>query len=195
MKKILFLFVLLTTLAFGKVNDTLSLFTPEEIEKIDQQIEKIQDERDVTIYVNTYSDEEGFVIDKAQKVIALNIIRLEDGNPRVELKFSKDMELDEDTQNIIEDLLNLNEKSIAENKNSEYVSEMLIGVDSLLENIKIEEPIVVEQELAKEKKAGFFLIMGLAFLVIFGIIIRVLMIKYNRSFKEEIDIISGEKEE
>ncbi|WP_410207374.1 hypothetical protein [Fusobacterium sp.] len=195
MKKILFLFILLTTLAFGKVNDTLSLFTPEEIEKIDQQIEKIQDERDVTIYVNTYSDEEGFVIDKAQKVIALNIIRLEDGNPRVELKFSKDMELDEDTQNIIEDLLNLNEKSIAENKNSEYVSEMLIGVDSLLENIKIEEPIVVEQELVKEKKAGFFLIMGLAFLVIFGIIIRVLMIKYNRSFKEEIDIISGEKEE
>lgn len=195
MKKILFLFILLTTLAFGKVNDTLSLFTPEEIEKIDQQIEKIQDERDVTIYVNTYSDEEGFVIDKAQKVIALNIIRLEDGNPRVELKFSKDMELDEDTQNIIEDLLNLNEKSIAENKNSEYVSEMLIGVDSLLQNIKIEEPIVVEQELVKEKKAGFFLIMGLAFLVIFGIIIRVLMIKYNRSFKEEIDIISGEKEE
>lgn len=195
MKKILFLFILLTTLAFGKVNDTLSLFTPEEIEKIDQQIEKIQDERDITIYVNTYSDEEGFVIDKAQKVIALNIIRLEDGNPRVELKFSKDMELDEDTQNIIEDLLNLNEKSIAENKNSEYVSEMLIGVDSLLENIKIEEPIVVEQELVKEKKAGFFLIMGLAFLVIFGIIIRVLMIKYNRSFKEEIDIISGEKEE
>lgn len=194
MKKILFLFILLTTLAFGKVNDTLDLFTPEEIQNIDKQIEEIQDKRKVTIYVNTYSSDEGFVIDKAQKVIALNIIRLEDGNPRVELKFSKDMELDDETQNSIEDMLNLNEKSISENKNSEYVSEMLIGIDSLLENIKIEEPIVVEQEIVNEKKAGFFLIMGLAFLVIFGIIIRVLMIKYNKSFKEEIDIISGDKE-
>ena len=136
------------------------------------------------------SGDEGFVIDKAQKVVVLNIIKMEDGNPKVELKFSKDMELDDDTQSGIDDLLNLNEKSISENKNAEYVNEMLIGVDSLMENIKIEEPIVVEQELVTEKKVGFFIGMGLAFLIIFGIIVRVLMMKYKKSFKEEMDIIS-----
>ena len=190
MKKILFLFVLLATFAFGKVNDTLSLFTADQLKRINEQIDEIQDKRGITVYVNTYSGDEGFVIDKAQKVVVLNIIKMEDGNPKVELKFSKDMELDDDTQSGIDDLLNLNEKSISENKNAEYVNEMLIGVDSLMENIKIEEPIVVEQELVTEKKVGFFIGMGLAFLIIFGIIVRVLMMKYKKSFKEEMDIIS-----
>ncbi|WP_101474562.1 MULTISPECIES: hypothetical protein [Fusobacterium] len=190
MKKILFLFVLLATFAFGKVNDTLSLFTADQLKSINEQIDEIQDKRGITVYVNTYSGDEGFVIDKAQKVVVLNIIKMEDGNPKVELKFSKDMELDDDTQSGIDDLLNLNEKSISENKNAEYVNEMLIGVDSLMENIKIEEPIVVEQELVTEKKVGFFIGMGLAFLIIFGIIVRVLMMKYKKSFKEEMDIIS-----
>lgn len=190
MKKILFLFVLLATFAFGKVNDTLSLFTADQLKSINEQIDEIQDKRGITVYVNTYSGDEGFVIDKAQKVVVLNIIKMEDGNPKVELKFSKDMELDDDTQSGIDDLLNLNEKSISENKNAEYVNEMLIGVDSLMENIKIEEPIVVEQKLVTEKKVGFFIGMGLAFLIIFGIIVRVLMMKYKKSFKEEMDIIS-----
>ncbi|QNM15013.1 hypothetical protein [Fusobacterium hominis] len=190
MKKILFLFVLLATFAFGKVNDTLSLFTADQLKSINEQIDEIQDKRGISVYVNTYSGDEGFVIDKAQKVVVLNIIKMEDGNPKVELKFSKDMELDDDTQSGIDDLLNLNEKSISENKNAEYVNEMLIGVDSLMENIKIEEPIVVEQELVTEKKVGFFIGMGLAFLIIFGIIVRVLMMKYKKSFKEEMDIIS-----
>ena len=70
------------------------------------------------------------------------------------------------------------------------IRDRLIGVDSLMENIKIEEPIVVEQELVTEKKVGFFIGMGLAFLIIFGIIVRVLMMKYKKSFKEEMDIIS-----
>lgn len=195
MKRILFLFLLITTLAFGKINDTLSLLTDEQKVQLDTQIEKIEDERNISVYVNTYSADEGFVIDKVQKVVVLNYIKGEDGNPKIEVKFSKDMEIDEDTQSAVEDLLNENEKSIVEGKNAEYISEMLIGIDSLLENIKIEEPIVVDQELVNEKKIGFFIGMGLAFLIIFGIIIRVLMVKYNRTFKEEIDIISGNHKE
>ena len=166
MKKILFLFVLLATFAFGKVNDTLSLFTADQLKSINEQIDEIQDKRGISVYVNTYSGDEGFVIDKAQKVVVLNIIKMEDGNPKVELKFSKDMELDDDTQSGIDDLLNLNEKSISENKNAEYVNEMLIGVDSLMENIKIEEPIVVEQELVTEKSRFFLLEWGLLLIIL-----------------------------
>ena len=73
MKKILFLFVLLATFAFGKVNDTLSLFTADQLKSINEQIDEIQDKRGITVYVNTYSGDEGFVIDKAQKVVVLNL--------------------------------------------------------------------------------------------------------------------------
>ena len=111
MKKILFLFVLLATFAFGKVNDTLSLFTADQLKSINEQIDEIQDKRGITVYVNTYSGDEGFVIDKAQKVVVLNIIKMEDGNPKVELKFSKDMELDDDTQSGIDEIFRRAQKS------------------------------------------------------------------------------------
>ena len=194
MKKILVIFVLLSTILFAKINDTLSLFTEEQKQEIESTIEKIEENRGVSIYLNTYSGEEGFVIDKVQKVVVLNMIKIDDSNMKVELKFSKDMELDDEAQNTIEELLTANEKSIYDKQNTEYVQEMLIGVDALLENIKIEEPIVVEQEKVNEEKNTFFIGMGLAFLIIFGIIIRVLMVKYNRTLKEEIDIISRDKE-
>lgn len=194
MKKILVMFILLSTILFGKINDTLSLFTEEQKQEIENTINKIEENRGVSIYLNTYSGEEGFVIDKVQRVVVLNMIKINDSNIKVELKFSKDMELDDEAQNTVEELLTANEKSIYDKQNTEYVQEMLIGVDALLENIKIEEPIVVEQEKVNEEKNSFFIEMGLAFLIIFGIIIRVLMVKYNRTLKEEIDIISRDKE-
>lgn len=194
MKKTLVIFILLSTFLFGKINDTLSLFTAEQKAEIDSTISKIEENRGISIYINTYSGDEGFVIDKVQKVIVLNMIKIDDSNMKIELKFSKDMELDDETQSNVEELLNVNEKSIYDRENTEYVEEILIGVDAMLENIKIETPIVVEQEQVDEQKNIFFIVMGVAFLLIFGIIVRVLMIKYNRSLNEEIDIITNDKE-
>lgn len=194
MKKTLVIFILMSSILFGKINDTLSLFTEEQKAEIDNTISKIEENRGISVYINTYSGDEGFVIDKAQKVVVLNMIKIDDTNMKVELKFSKDMELDDETQNSVEELLTVNEKSIYDRQNTEYVEEILIGVDAMLENIKIETPIVVEQEQVDEQKNIFFVVMGVAFLLIFGIIVRVLMIKYNRSLNEEIDIITRDKE-
>ena len=102
------------------------------------------------------------------------------------------MELDEYQENI-NDLLIANEKFLKEKKVGDFVVETLSGVDNILENIKIEEPIVVEEDIIEEKKNGFFIGMGIAFFIIFAIILRGLMIKYHRSFKEEMDIISRKK--
>lgn len=194
MKKTLVIFILMSSILFGKINDTLSLFTEEQKAEIDNTISKIEENRGISVYINTYSGDEGFVIDKAQKVVVLNMIKIDDTNMKVELKFSKDMELDDETQNSVEELLTVNEKSIYDRQNTEYVEEILIGVDAMLENIKIETPIVVEQEQVDEQKNIFFVGMGVAFLLIFGIIVGVLMIKYNRSLNEEIDIITRDKE-
>lgn len=180
MKNILIVFILINSILFAKINDTLSLFSEEQKETINTEIKKIQTNYDVDIYVNTYSADEGFIIDKNQKVIALNIIKIDNDNMKVELKFSKDMELDEEIRSNIENMLMDNKNSIERGKNSQYVQEMLVGVDGLLENIKIETPIVIEGEEIEENKNYLFITLGLAILIIFGIIVRVMILKNRR---------------
>ena len=191
-KLIIVSFLLMSIFSFAKITDDLKLFKKEEITAIEQKIGEISDKRKVTIYVNSFSEEEGFVVEKAEKLIILNLIKKSENNYKVELKLTKDMELDEFRENI-DEILTINEKYLKEKKVGEYVVETLVGLDGVLENIKIEEPIVVEEDIVTEKKNGFFIGMGIAFFVIFAIILRVLMLKYRKSFREEMDIISRKK--
>lgn len=185
-------FFLLNILTFAKVNDELGVLNDEQKVSIEKKIEEISEKRGINIYVNTFSGDEGFVADKAEKLVILNLTKPEEKSLKVELKLTKDMELEE-VQEDIDNILNGNEKSLKEKNYSEYITEVLVGIDEVLENIKFEEPIVVEEEVVQEKKNGFFIGMGIAFFVIFGIIIRVLMIKYRKSFKEEMEIVSRRK--
>ncbi|MGY0394796.1 hypothetical protein [Fusobacterium sp.] len=185
-------FFLLNILTFAKVNDELGVLNDEQKVSIEKKIEEISEKRGINIYVNTFSGDEGFVADKAEKLVILNLTKPEEKSLKVELKLTKDMELEE-VQEDIDNILNGNEKSLKEKNYSEYITEVLVGIDGVLENIKFEEPIVVEEEVVQEKKNGFFIGMGIAFFVIFGIIIRVLMIKYRKSFKEEMEIVSRRK--
>ncbi len=191
-KLIVLSFFLLNILTFAKVNDELGVLNDEQKVSIEKKIEEISEKRGINIYVNTFSDGEGFVADKAEKLVILNLTKPEEKSLKVELKLTKDMELEE-VQEDIDNILNGNEKSLKEKNYSEYITEVLVGIDGVLENIKFEEPIIVEEEVVQEKKNGFFIGMGIAFFVIFGIIIRVLMIKYRKSFKEEMEIVSRRK--
>ncbi|WP_291258861.1 hypothetical protein [Fusobacterium sp.] len=185
-------FFLLNILTFAKVNDELGVLNDEQKVSIEKKIEEISEKRGVNIYVNTFSGDEGFVADKAEKLVILNLTKPKEKSLKVELKLTKDMELEE-VQEDIDNILNGNEKSLKDENYSEYIMEVLIDIDGVLENIKFEEPITVEEEEVQEKKNGFFIGMGIAFFVIFGIIIRVLMIKYRKSFKEEMEIVSRRK--
>lgn len=183
---------LINFLSFGKINDELGLLKNEEKVILEKKIDEISQKRGITIYVNSFSGEEGFVAEKAERLVILNLIKPNDKSFKVELKLTKDMELD-DTQNNIDNILISAEDLLKEKKILEYSDTILTGVDEILENIRIEEPIVAEEEIIEEKKNNFFIGMGIAFFVIFAIIIRVLMLKYKKSFKEEIDIISRKK--
>ncbi|WP_294705620.1 hypothetical protein [uncultured Fusobacterium sp.] len=185
-------FLLLSIFSFGKLTDNLEILKDEEKTIIENKINEISEKRDVRIYVNSFLEDEGFVVENAEKLIILNLIKKDENTYKVELKLTKDMELDEYQENI-NDLLIANEKFLKEKKVGDFVVETLSGVDNILENIKIEEPIVVEEDIIEEKKNGFFIGMGIAFFIIFAIILRGLMIKYHRSFKEEMDIISRKK--
>ena len=183
---------LLSILSFGKINDELELLKEDEKKTLDKKINEIAEKRGINIYVNSFLGDEGFVVEKAEKLMILNLIKSDDKTLKVELKLTKDMELD-DLQENIEDVLAVNESFLKEKNYSGYVVEVLNSVDEILENVRFEEPIMVEEEVIQEKKNGFFIGMGIAFFVIFAIILRVLMIKYRKSFKEEIDIISKKK--
>lgn len=183
---------LLSILSFGKINDELELLKEDEKITLDKKINEIAEKRGINIYVNSFLGDEGFVVEKAEKLMILNLIKSDDKKLKVELKLTKDMELD-DLQENIEDVLAVNESFLKEKNYSGYVAEVLSSIDEILENVRFEEPIMVEEEVIQEKKNGFFIGMGIAFFVIFAIILRVLMIKYRKSFKEEIDIISRKK--
>lgn len=191
-KLMIICFFLISILALGKINDTLNMFGETEKITIENKIKEISDNKDIAIYVNSYMEDEGFVVEQAEKIVILNLIKTTNNKFKVELKLTKDMEL-EDVQDDIDNLLNINEQYLKEKSLSKYVLEILNGLNEVLTGVKIEEPIVVEEEIVEEKQSKFYIIMGIIFFIIFAMIIRILMVKYKKSFKEEIEIVSRKK--
>ncbi len=192
-KKLIILgFLLINLLSFGKINDNLNIFDENQKNVIENKIKEIRENRNISIYVNSFVEDDGFVAEQAEKLVMLNLIKLDEKKFKVELKLTKDIEL-EDVQSEIDNLLNINEQYLKEKKSDKYVVEILNGLDEILAGIKIEEPIIVEEEVVEEKENKFFIIMGGIFFIIFAMIIRILMVKYKKSFKEEMEIVSRRK--
>ncbi|WP_286034155.1 hypothetical protein [Fusobacterium necrogenes] len=183
---------LINLLLFGRVNDNLNLFDEVQKVELEKKIEDIGKKRDINIYVNSFSGEEGFVVEQAERVLILNLIKSSEEKFKVELKVTKDMELD-DIQGSIDEVLNINERYLAERKIVDYTMGVLDGLDGIIDKIKIGDPIVIEEEITEEKKNKFLIGMGALFFLIFILIIRILMVKYKKSFKEEIEIVSKKK--
>lgn len=185
-------FFLMSIFTFGKFNDHLNLFNENQKIEIEKKIEEISGKRDISIYINSFSEDEGFVAEKAEKLVILNLIKTDNSKLKIELKLTKDIEADE-VQDAINDLLNTSEQYIQEKQFDRYTLEILSGLDGILAEIKIEDPIVIEEEVVEEKENKFFIIMGVIFFIIFALIIRILMVKYKKSFKEEMEIVSRKK--
>lgn len=185
-------FFLVSILTFGKVNDNLNLFNENQKIEIEKKVENISEKRNISVYINSFSEDEGFVAEKAEKLVILNLIKTDDNRLKIELKLTKDIELDE-VQDEVNELLNTNEQYLQEKQFDKYAVEILSGLDDILAEIKIEEPIVIEEEVVEKKESKFFIIMGVVFFIIFALIIRILMVKYKKSFKEEMEIVSRKK--
>lgn len=185
-------FFLVSILTFGKVNDNLNLFNENQKIEIEKKVEDISEKRNISVYINSFSEDEGFVAEKAEKLVILNLIKTDDDRLKIELKLTKDIELDE-VQDAVNELLNTNEQYLQEEQFDKYAVEILSGLDDILAEIKIKEPIVIEEEVVEKKESKFFIIMGVVFFIIFALIIRILMVKYKKSFKEEMEIVSRKK--
>lgn len=172
--------------SYAGVNDTLKLFSEEEKVSVEQKITELENKRKLHIHVNTLSLEEGFSVEDPEKVIILNIKKEENSKGKIELNFSRDIDV-EDYQEDINLILSNAEGTLSKGGEiGKYSIEVLEGIDGILDKIKIEEPIVVEEEVTKNEKFNIFGGIAIAFFVIFGIIIRVLSIqKKRRELKEK----------
>ena len=183
---------LVSILTLGKINDNLNILDENQKVAIEKKIEEISDDKEIDVYVNSFSGDEGFVVEAAEKLVILNLIKSDENKIKIELKLTKDIELEE-VQEGIDNLLNNNEQYLKEEQFDKYVIEILSGLDEMLAEIKIEDPIVIEEEIVEEKENKYLLGMGIIFFIIFAMIIRILMVKYKKSFKEEIEIVSRKK--
>lgn len=183
---------LVNILTLGKINDNLNIFDENQKVAIEKKIEEISSDKDISVYVNSFSGDEGFVVETAEKLVILNLIKSDENKLKVELKLTKDIELEE-VQEGIDNLLSINEQYLKEEQFDKYVVEILSGLDEMLAEIKIEDPIVIEEEIVEEKENKFLIGMGIIFFIIFAMIIRILMVKYKKSFKEEMEIVSRKK--
>lgn len=188
MKKLLITIGLIIVMgnSYAGVNDTLKLFSEEEKVSVEQKITELENKRKLHIHVNTLSLEEGFSVEDPEKVIILNIKKEENSKGKIELNFSRDIDV-EDYQEDINLILSNAEGTLSKGGEiGKYSIEVLEGIDGVLDKIKIEEPIVVEEEVTKNEKFNIFGGIAIAFFVIFGIIIRVLSIqKKRRELKEK----------
>ena len=107
MKKIMimFLFLLSSIYSFATINDNLNLLKDEEKSEINEKIEEIQNEKGLTIFVNTLAEDEGFAISDPERAMILNLKKGEKETYKVELSFSKDIDV-EDYQDDINTTLN-----------------------------------------------------------------------------------------
>ena len=128
--------------------------------------------------------EEGFSVADPEKVIILNIKKEENSKGKIELNFSRDIDVEE-YQEDINLILNNAEEALSKGEIGKYSIEVLEGIDGILDKIKIEEPIVIEEEVTENEKFNIFGGIAIAFFVIFGIIIRVLSIQKKRKELKE----------
>lgn len=170
--------------SYAGVNDTLKLFSEEEKVSVEQKITELEDKRKLHIHVNTLLYEEGFSVADPEKVIILNIKKEENSKGKIELNFSRDIDVEE-YQEDINLILNNAEEALSKGEIGKYSIEVLEGIDGTLDKIKIEEPIVIEEEVTKNEKFNIFGGIAIAFFVIFGIIIRVLSIQKKRKELKE----------
>lgn len=164
---------------FAGVNDTLKILSEEEKSKIESKITELEDKKKLHIHVNTLPVNEGFSVADPEKMIILNIKRDENGKEKIELSFSKDINVEE-CQEGINLVLNNAEEALSKGEVGSYAVEVLEGIDGVLDKLEIEDPIIIEEDEKENKKIEFFGGMTIAFFVIFGIIIRVLAVKKKR---------------
>ena len=153
MKKIMimFLFLLSSVFSFATINDNLNLLKDEEKSEINEKIEEIQNGKGLTIFVNTLAEDEGFAISDPERAMILNLKKGEKETYKVELSFSKDIDV-EDYQDDINTTLNDSAELLERKEYGKYILTVLDGAGSVLQEVNIEA--LNQMTMTKEQENG-----------------------------------------
>ena len=157
-------------IAWAEVNDTLNLIPKKEIPEIEEKIHEIYNKKKVKVYVNTLTEGEGFQVADPERTVILNISRDKTTQVKVTLRFSKDIDIEEEQSKMDLSLDNASSILIG-GKPGEYILQVLDGVEYLLENVEISEPQILMQK-AEEKaefQKGIFISLGVILLLLLKI--------------------------
>jgi len=182
---ITFLFVITSIFSFSAVNDGLNLLNDEEKTEINDKIEEIKNEKDLTVFVNTLSIDEGFVVSDPERALILNIKKGNKENYKVEISFSKDIDVD-DYEKDINGTLDDSQVLLERKEYKKYILTVLDGVSSVLQEIDVEP--LNQMTMTKQQEKGSTTVLAIVFFGVVGAIIFKIYEDYkNRNKKDEDD--------
>lgn len=182
---ITFLFVITSIFSFSAVNDGLNLLNDEEKTEINDKIEEIKNEKDLTVFVNTLSIDEGFAVSDPERALILNIKKGNKENYKVEISFSKDIDVD-DYEKDINGTLNDSQVLLERKEYKKYILTVLDGVSSVLQEINVEP--LNQMTMTKQQEKGSTTVLAIVFFGVVGAIIFKIYEDYkNRNKKDEDD--------
>lgn len=179
MKKIVitFLFLISSVLSFATINDNLSVLKDEDKVEINEKIEEIKKEKDLTVFVNTLSMDVGFAVSDPERALILNLKKSDKEIYKVELSFSKDIDI-EDFQDDINTTLNDAAPFLERKEFGKYILTVLDGASSVLQEVNIEA--LNQMTMTKEQEnASSTPIMIAAFVIIILFIIYKMYTTYK----------------
>ncbi|NME35665.1 MULTISPECIES: hypothetical protein [Fusobacterium] len=137
MKKIIKFFIInvfIFSLTFAKVNIEKDILNFKEIRRVERAIEKLENSKNIKVYLNIFEGENDFYTENPQKVLIFNIQNIETDELGIELKFSEDLNM-EDKSVDLGIILDNYKKDLYNRDYEKYI----IGVLEALEKVIPEE--------------------------------------------------------
>lgn len=132
MFRLIFLFLIVNILSFGKLEDELDLLNLKEKRNIEKIIEKIEKKKDIVVYVKTVNGEETILLENPQKTIMVIIQKLEDDKIASELKFTEDLRMEE-KEHELNLILTDNKEYMFNGEYEKYLEKVLIQIDEVVD--------------------------------------------------------------
>lgn len=140
MFRLVVLFLMVNILSFGKIEDGLNLLKLKEKRRIEKLVTKIENKKDVVIYIKTVNGEESIQLENPQKTIMVIVQKINDDKIASELKFTEDLRMEE-KEHDLNLILTDNKDYIFDKKYEDYFENLLIGINKLIDISKKEEKV------------------------------------------------------
>lgn len=140
MFRIVLLFLIINILSFGKIEDGLNLLNLKGKRRIEKLITKIENSKDIIVYIKTVNGEESIQLENPQKTAMIIVQKISDKKIASELKFTEDLRM-EDKEHDLNLILVNNKDYMFDGKYENYFENILIGIDKLIDYSEKEEKI------------------------------------------------------